>query len=206
MEIFLEHYNKYVDELGNDFENFPWENEDAYCAYLAQAYYYVTHSTKLLQYAADRSEGALKECLLHHIEEEKGHELMALNDFKKFGRSIDDYPELPETKLLYSAVYKGIDECGPEAIMGYSFALEGISAQKCGPIADRLIATYGRARSSFIHYHGRLDPDHVEEGFENLKLFTSEEVKSIIHYMEDSALNYASFLSAISNVKLAQAS
>ena len=61
-----------IDELSRSLERFPWTDRDAYCEWLAQTYYYVRHSTRLLaaaaaRFACDDSGDTLGKPFVHEI-------------------------------------------------------------------------------------------------------------------------------------------
>jgi hypothetical protein len=130
-EQFMETWEANVNELGESFSTFPWQNEECYKQYLAQSYYYAIHSVRLLQFAADEtSDPELKDRLLDLLKDEMGQENLALNDLRNFGVDIESYPELEETKELYEQIYEGIDLHGPAAILGYAITLGGFQHEK----------------------------------------------------------------------------
>lgn len=191
-------FERNIGPLEKAFTEFPWESKQAYAAYLANTYRYISHSTKLLAFAAEHAKSAeLKNCLLHHVSEEQGHENWALTDLKRLGYDISQFPELPQAKALYDTIYEGIKRHGPAAIIGYAIALEGLSARKCGEIASRLIKTYGPKCSTLIKNHGDVDPGHFGESREILKFFDDREKAVIVRFMKDSIDRYQAFLNAL---------
>lgn len=195
-------YETNVPKLEKSFMSYNWENRDAYATYLAQTYRYIIHSTKLLAYAAEHTKNnELKECLLHHVSEETGHEHWASGDLKRLGYSVDDFPENEETKALYGKIYDGIKSKGPAAIIGYAMALEGMSARVCPALTPTLLKNYGAKCSTFIKNHGEIDPGHAAESFNILKYFSASEMDTIVEYMDLSTQSYMKFLAAISKPK-----
>src|SRR5262245_13457821 len=79
-------------------DSFPWAHREAYAAWLAQTYYYVSHSTRLLALAASRytvADDAFHLRCLEHLREEKSHEKLATADLKALGKTAREYPEFP---------------------------------------------------------------------------------------------------------------
>jgi len=199
-------WEKNLPKLEKEFVNFPWEDERSYGNYLAQTYRYIIHSCKLLRYAAQKTEHSdLKKCLLHHDAEEDGHENLALNDLKKMGFSLEDFPELKETKVIYDTIYDQIDQYGPAAIIGYAMALEGLSARRCPEISQRLVEKWGRKKASLICLHGEVDPGHMEESFETLNFFTEDELDVVGKVILESIDRYISYLKSVQQYALAAA-
>lgn len=195
-----------IDRFAVDFTQFPWENESSYKAYLSQSYYYVTHSVKLLKYAldvCDKNRSELRSRLTEHIQEESGHEVMALKDLKKLGESPEMYGLKGVTESMYEYVYSKIDEYGPVSIFAYAMALEGVSKVAAPGVAERLIVTYGKESSQFLYHHGVLDQDHVEEGMGVLKEFTTQELEAFEEVFLKSIENYTLLLKEVSELKLA---
>src|SRR3712207_1317678 len=93
---------------GKAVEAYPWKHKASYANALAQTYYYVSHSTRLLAVSASRF--ALEDEALHrrfaaHMVEEKSHHLLAAHDLKVLGHSLTDFPELPATHAFYESQY-----------------------------------------------------------------------------------------------------
>jgi hypothetical protein len=192
-------FEKNVAMLDSYFMSLPWNDKEFYAKYLAQTYYYIIHSTKLLKFAADHSKNPeLTECLLHHVSEENGHEFWALGDLKKLGYKIEAFPEETSTKDVYGAIYRGIETYGPAAIVGYAIALEGMSAKVCPQLAPILIEKYGLKCSTFIKNHGEIDKGHSEESFKILKFFTPQEMNTIAEFIGSSSQGYLKLLQNLS--------
>jgi len=202
MDPIKQAYEKHVARLDKAFMRYDWQSKEAYALYLAQTYRYICHSTKLLAYAAEvANSDELKSCLEHHVSEEKGHEHWVSGDLKRLGFDLKDFPENPETKVLYDQIYEGIKREGPAAIVGYALALEGMSARVCPKLAPELTKMYGSKCSTFIKNHAEIDPGHAAESFEILKYFSDLEKRSIAKYIELSADAYLKFLDVISVYK-----
>lgn len=204
MKSIKESYDLYVPKLEEAVWNFPWENKTCYGHYLVQTFYYVEHSCKLLEYASKYPNNSkeITECLLHHIAEEKGHEQFAKNDLKHLGYDFNQFKELPETKGLYEEIYRGIDQYGPAPIIGYALALEGVSSSICPKLAPRLSGLYGAKAASFIRLHGELDPGHIQEAFDVVKLFNNQEQGIIAQSIQDSTERYIKFLNTIEHLSI----
>ena len=128
----LPKYESSVAIMSEGIRNYPWENKRAYAEFLAQTYYYICHSTRLLAASAARfsqeDQGMHKRFLLH-TDEENSHELLALRDLQKLGFSIKDFPEMAQTRILYEVQYYKVEHCDPAALMGYILALETLAGK-----------------------------------------------------------------------------
>src|SRR5215813_8139137 len=94
----------HLSELSRVIQNVPWHIKAVYGAFLAQTYYYVNHSTRLLALAASRfksSEEPIHRRFIKHATEEMSHEILALRDLKHLGLSLDNYHEFPSTRAFY---------------------------------------------------------------------------------------------------------
>src|SRR5690606_6134196 len=91
----------------------------------------------------------LHDKLLKHLSEERGHDLMLLNDLKHLGFEVTAIPELPATTSLYQSQYYYFDRENPAAHFGYAFYLEGLSARFGGEIAQNMRGKYGPNTATF---------------------------------------------------------
>lgn len=156
-----------VNLLQNSYESMPWDNREFYANYLAQTFYYVRHSTRLLATSAGRldyeGQQALHLRFLKHLGEEANHERLALNDLKALGYSVDEFKELNSTRFFYETQYYKIEHIDPLALMGYILYLEVLAQNICPPLAKKLTHLYGKKAATFLLVHGEEDPHHVEE-------------------------------------------
>lgn len=147
--------------------NCNWDNIKFYADYVAQTFYYVRHSTRLLALSASRlnyeQEQMIHLRFIKHLGEESNHEKLALNDLKHLGFSIDDFPELNTTRVFYEPQYYKIEHERPLAIMGYILYLEALAQNVCIPLTKKIIELHGNKTASFLHVHGEEDPEHVAQ-------------------------------------------
>ncbi len=159
--------NQSVSLLQNSYESMPWDNKEFYANYLAQTFYYVRHSTRLLATSAGRLDYENQQPLhlrfLKHLGEEANHERLAINDLKALGYTVEDFKELNSTRFFYESQYYKIEHKNPLALMGYILYLEVLAQNICPPLAKKLTALYGKKAATFLLVHGEEDPHHVEE-------------------------------------------
>src|SRR4051794_23231768 len=91
--------------MGPHVRDFPWGDRRAYADWLAQTYYYVHHSTRLLACAAARFPTDERGDGLHHrfgkhMSEEQKHEKLCVHDLKGLGTSVVDWPERHATRMF----------------------------------------------------------------------------------------------------------
>jgi len=178
---------------------YPWENKKAYADFLAQTYYYVCHSTRLLALAAARfsqQEQHLHKRFVEHISEEKSHELLALRDLQKLGYSIKDFPESVQTRNLYEVQYYKIEHCDPTALMGYIIALETLAGEDFKWLKEKLTGLYGKECVKFVQVHADEDPDHIEKALAVVEKFDASRLHDIDINISQTAYCYSSMLEA----------
>ncbi|MDD9971795.1 MAG: iron-containing redox enzyme family protein [Myxococcales bacterium] len=161
---------------------FPWTDRRGYADFLAQTYYYVCHTTRLLAVSAARI-GVQREKLHHrflkHAAQERSHHLLAERDLQQLGYRLSSFPERALTASLYESQYYRAEHLCPTMIFGYIFALEGLAAVH-GPYVYRTIYDhYGDDCASFVKLHANEDPGHLEATFEIVETLSSEEAARI---------------------------
>ena len=174
-------------------DRFPWHDRGAYSQYLAQTYYYLIHSTRLLGLGAARfsdAEETLHRRFLDHAREEKGHHLLALKDLENMGYKLEQFLEMPVTRLVYEPQYYKIEHLDPTALFGYILALEGIAVLRCSKVAAKVDKLHGKASASFLRVHGEDDPDHLDKAFDQVGILNSRRLK----YIEDGFMQSCSAL------------
>jgi hypothetical protein len=160
-----------VEQVSSAIDRFPWESREAYGDWLAQTYYYVRHSTRLLaasaaRFAFDPRGNALHHRFATHMGEEKKHELLASHDLKELGTSIEMLPERSSTRLFYEPQYYKIEHEHPIALFGYILPLEAVGPLCGGKIIGRVAGSHGTKCTSFLKLHAADDVEHVEKALE----------------------------------------
>ena len=189
-----------INSLSRSFADFPWENKEAYAQWLAQTYYFVRHTTTFLALVAAHygpDHRANQYHTLKHLREEMNHDLLALEDLKALGYSIDQFPELPQTAAFYQTQYYFIEYHGPSTLLGYQMCLEGIAANEAGQIAQTLNKTYGPKPTRFMKSHSAADQEHIVEGFEGLSKVSPSEAELIAKNTKQSEYLYKALLNGI---------
>lgn len=158
----------YVDdllaELDAPIESFPWTDRETYGNLLAQLYYWVSKSTRILAACAGRfgvEHEALHQRFLAHAVEEKGHNLLALHDLKALGYELAQFPELTTTAAFYQSQFYKLEYEHPLAIIGYIIALEGLSVRKGHYIYHTVHERFGSAAATFMQVHAADDQEHL---------------------------------------------
>ncbi len=183
-------------------KNTKWQSEEVYCEYLAQTYFFATHSVRLLALAAakmedDRDRGFQKR-FIAHCAEEADHDLILIADLKKFGRTLDMYEENSPTRLMWQSQYYLIEK-DPLIFMGYIIALEEIAAhfgiQVCNMIKD----IHGQG-FQFLKIHGEEDLEHIESAYKVINLLDEDRKKKILENAKQTIFAYNQTMSRVNDV------
>ena len=179
---------------------FPWHEARAYAQFLAQTYYYVCHTTRLLGLCASRI-GIEREKLHHrflkHAAEERSHHLLAERDVQHLGFTLWSMPELPITSALYETQYYRAEHIGPTAIFGYILALEGLSVVYGRHVYEALTRHHAQEACSFVKLHANEDPTHLDAALAAVNSLTETERGIIKDNFRFTSRLYTAFLDAI---------
>jgi len=195
----LSNYVSSIDRMVESIQGYPWDKKLAYASFLAQTYYFVSHSTRLLAASAARfslQDQSMHRRFLKHTQEETSHELLASRDLQKLGFSIEDFPELPETRNLYETQYYKIEHKDPAALMGYILALETAASRTLSDLKCRLVEYWGANVVSFVEVHADEDPDHVDKAIEVIRGLEDTRLPEIDLNIRQTSINYVRMLDA----------
>ena len=186
-------------------KNFDYQDKRKYANFLAQSFYYVSHSTRFLAFAAGLmgpDDAKYFTRYINHITEEKGHDLIAKKDLEALGFSINEFPELPITKMLWESQYYKIQHVDPLSLMGYILPLEVMSAQTFPVFLKNLREMYDEKSVRFVRIHAEEDPDHVKKAFDVINELSEYRIKDIEKNVEQTAIAYAMMMDTISGSTL----
>jgi thiaminase len=181
-----------VADLTRAIDRFPWENKAVYADWLAQTYYYVRHSTRLLAASAARFPYDPRGNTLHHrfgahMAEENKHELLCTHDLKVLGDSIDAHPEHASTRMFYEPQYFKIEHQDPIVLFGYILPLEAIAPLQGKLVEQKVTAKFGPKCASFLKVHAEEDVDHLEKALAMLAEVDEERKRLIVENLEQTA-------------------
>jgi hypothetical protein len=193
---------KQIAKLEKQMFDCNWENPEVYANFLAQTYYYVCHSTRLLGlctsfFQVDRDQ--LHRRFSGHMGEEKSHERLALHDLKELGFTLKDTPELSQTRAFYESQYYKIERQDATALFGYILLLEALSVKVGPPIYERVCIAHGKKTASFLRVHVEEDPDHVEKALEQIHTLPPAQLEFIRINMIQTAEIYGNLISAMAH-------
>lgn len=170
-----------------------WSNPAAYGDFLAQTYYHICHSTRLLAAAAARfplhQEKFHLQCM-RHSEEERSHEKLSLSDLKEIGYRLEEFSELPGTKSLYRSNYFLIEHVSPLALFGYAYFLEWIAIAGGEKLMAATEPVYGSKAVKHMHVHTKEDPEHLKAYEGLLEEFSGEDREILIEAIATTAADY----------------
>lgn len=195
----LLNYESAVQLMSKKIREYPWDNKRAYAEFLAQTYYYICHSTRLLAASAARfsqEDQGMHKRFLHHTDEENSHELLALRDLQKLGYSIKDFPESVHTRSLYEVQYCKIEHQDPVALLGYILALETMAGRDFPWLKDKVTGLYGKTCAKFIQVHADEDPDHIDKALNVIEKIKGRRLELIDINLEQTAVCYTQMLDA----------
>ncbi|MFN7727816.1 MAG: iron-containing redox enzyme family protein [Bdellovibrio sp.] len=195
-----EQLNQHLATLVPALEKFPWQSREHYAWFLAQTYYYVRHSTRLLALASSRFDFGQNEQhygFAAHIADETRHEVLAINDLKNLGFSIENYPELPETRSWYHSQYFYVQNVDPAGLLGAVLALEGLSVFKGPWLHEKVTQSHGKQVASFLKVHATEDLHHIEGACTGFDILKPEQKPIALQSMEQSVWEYQAMLEGI---------
>lgn len=180
--------------------NLPFENKEFYADYLAQTYYYVNHSERLLALAASRMENSdrqMQRRFFAHLGEENAHDLMVKKDLENLGYKIEQFPERVQTKMFWETQYYKVEHVDPSALMGYILFLEDVATHVCTPMFNKITPIHGRTCATFLRVHGEEDPGHVADAFKVIDSLSAERKAIVIKNLEQSSVAYMEMITSL---------
>jgi heme oxygenase len=146
-------------------------SRDAYADYLCNVYAYAEHSAKVIALAASRcmnSHPELARYLLHHAEEEQGHDRWALADLADLGYSevqVNAVDPVPSCSAMIGFEYFIAGYANPVGLFGWLYVLEAMGDDLGSEVAakvDEALALGGQGLR-FIAGHGVADVEHTAD-------------------------------------------
>ncbi len=178
-------------------ESFPWEDKQAYSAWISQTYYFARHTTRLLALAGARTEFSAPDFhnrFLAHSGEEKGHDKLLVNDLKTLGSKMEDWPEMPGTCALYQTQYYYIEHESPMAFFGYILGLEALAAYFGNDINARVEKAWGKKAAHFVRVHAEEDVGHTDEALTKIASLPPHHQATVIQNLKQTLSYYDQML------------
>lgn len=180
--------------------NLPWENKDFYAHWLAQTFFMVSHTPRLICLAAARfspQEDSLHRKMVDHFSDEDKHEYVILEDLKNLGYTLEEFEENPETALIIQQLYYQIDHIDPIAIFGRILFLELLSAELDLEFHQRFANSYEKNQTQFMKIHLEEDVEHVQKAAATLKTVPMNKRKLIGDAFYMTGFLYQQFMEGI---------
>lgn len=189
------------------YENINLYNKKNYANWLAQTFYYVRQVTRVLTFAAGKcdldKDLEYHKMMLDSANEEGSHGVMATNDLKNLGFSLEEFPELMQTRNFFESLMYNIENYGPYALIGYFAPQEGMMARTLGPLCDNLTELYGEECTEFFRVHAKLDIEHFGESLKFFETCNENQLKAILAGIRRSTELY---IDLIKNVEIEKTS
>jgi pyrroloquinoline quinone (PQQ) biosynthesis protein C len=142
-----------------------------YGRYLTNVFHYACHSAEVIALAGARcarSHPDASRYLLHHAEEEMGHELWALDDLKALGihdQAARATRPVPACAAMIAFEYYIAGRDNPVGLFGWLYVLEAMGDDLGKRVARGLQSGLGEARRGikFVAGHGVADHDHTAD-------------------------------------------
>lgn len=194
-----EYYQKSVELMGTTIMDMDVKNPKVYGNFLAQTYYYVSHSTRMLAFAGGlmkREEENHFRRFIKHISEETSHEILAERDLQDLGMKPSDFYHMPETRALWEPQYYKMLHEGPLSLMGYIIALEYFSCTYLPAFYKKVQDVYGVKAGRFIKLHAEEDPDHIQKAIELTEKLSPDLQEIILVNIMQTARTYSMMMEA----------
>jgi len=177
-------------------------DQPTYIRYLSEvAAQYASHSPIVMTLAASRCMNSHPELacyLLHHAEEERGHNEWALQDLQDLKASkqlMTKCRPVPGCAAMVANNYYVATQGNPVALFGWMYVLEAIGADLGGELGKNLKATF-KHPSRFVAGHGKADLTHVKEIESHIQKFvrSAQDKADVIYVAQLSAVFYVQML------------
>ncbi|MCB0378102.1 MAG: iron-containing redox enzyme family protein [Bdellovibrionales bacterium] len=172
----------------------PWNEKNFYMNWLAQSYYYICQSTRILTLAAAHfgiAQDKHHQRFVQHTREEKGHEKLVYADLQKMGYNISNFSQGSEVTAFYATQFYKIQHVNPISVYGWILSLEGLAITHGKAIHDKVQSSAADLPTKFIALHVEEDVSHMEKALamvtdldpDSLKLIEENMILSTDLYM-----------------------
>lgn len=196
----FEHYSELMNRAKEELDAVDWKNRRVYAGWLAQTYYFVRHSSRLLALGAASAklhEDSLHRRMVSHLREEMGHDKIAALDIKNLGFTLADFPELTTTKAFYQNQYYTLQNEPAASFLGWILFLEGVAATLGPKVYNAASEAFDSKCTQFIKLHAEEDQDHIKSALDVAAKLSNDDGAFVIANMNQSADLYLRMLSEI---------
>lgn len=189
-----------VQKVEKIFSQVKFSNPEVYADWLAQTYYFVKHSTRLLCLSAGLCPFEYQffhNRAISHAAEEKNHEKLVETDLKNLGYKLEQFPEHPATTAFYQCQYFSIQNENPLAFLGYVYLLEYLSISLGVRLHKEMLPLVGPKAVNFLKVHSEDDVEHIDSLEDLVKALKPEDQKAILANLKLSSFLYQEIMSQI---------
>lgn len=160
----------------NYFNKIDFSDKRIYANWLAQTYYFVSHSVRLSSLGASKLDVdcPIGKRMQAHTSEEKGHHVLARKDIEKLGYKIEDFPAFGVTNAFFQAQYYKVLFEHPYHLLGQIFMLEAFSVDAGPKMWSTVKKSFGDQASHFVRVHANEDVDHVKKALDAIESFPAD--------------------------------
>ena len=167
-------------------------DQQAYARYLTNVWHYAQHSSTVIGLAGSRCVARhpdLAAYLLHHAQEELGHEQWALDDLAVLGVTPDrvrtSRPVVSCAAMIgYEYYVAGV--ANPVGLFGWLYVLESMGDDLGGMVAEALGSTLKLDSGlKFLAGHGEADVAHTKDIIEQIEQHIDEKNLPDVHHAAD---------------------
>ncbi|NUM57240.1 MAG: iron-containing redox enzyme family protein [Bdellovibrionaceae bacterium] len=197
--------NQEIEKIKNSYTLEHFRNKEFYTEWLAQTYFFVRHSTRLLNLSAALTPFELQFYHLRaneHAHEERSHEKLIDLDLKSFGTKIENFKELPSTKSFYQTQYYHIQHVHPLSFLGYVLVLETLAITLGKELVPIVEECHGKKTSAFLRLHAQEDIEHIDSLMKVFDALPRSLTELIAENLTQSAFLYRDIIKNISDEKL----
>lgn len=191
------------EHVNHIFNNYPWEDEEAYVDFISNMYYFLSQACRLLASAASRCDlslDAFHHRFIEHANEEKNHEKLVLSDLRGLKRDLK--PCLYSMPPLWQTQYYLIENKDPLSLFGCILYLENLSlAEHIGPNAyNRSLKKYGRKATNYLRVHVEEDEDHIDKLYVALSQLPEASQEAVYESLKITSSLYKNFITELFEV------
>lgn len=149
----------------------------------------IAASEQLLIECVAVADGALRDYLAHHLEEERDHARWLAADLAAAGIDVAAQPRSRTAIAMAGSQYYLLKHVSPACLLGYMLVLECFPMPL--PMLDALERIHGAAALKTVRYHAENDPQHGRELLDAIDQFDCPEIT-------ESAVETALYINALS--------
>lgn len=183
----------------NYFNTMNFADKKVYANWLAQTYYFVSHSVRLSALGASKLDVdcPIGKRMQAHTMEEKGHHVLAEKDIQKLGYQLKDFPAFGVTNAFYQSQYYKVLFEHPYHLLGQIFMLEAFSVDAGPQMWATVKQSHGELACHFVRVHANEDIDHVKKALEAIESFPAEQKKGVTENFKQACELYYMILRSV---------